>query len=70
MSFQKHCLETIDALEYGKNVMESIELRARLGDETRKLLDKRIETAERYSRKRKLFVEEDTETDETSTSRR
>lgn len=64
-------LETIDALEYGKNVMESIELRARLGDETRKLLDKRIEeTAERYSRKRKLFVEEDTEIDETSTSRR
>jgi hypothetical protein len=57
---QKHCLETLDLIEYGKNITENIALREKLGKATRQLLDKRIkETAERYSRKRKIFELED-----------
>jgi hypothetical protein len=60
---QKHCLETLDLIEYGKNFKENIPLLASLSKQTIDLLDKRIkETAERYSRKRKLLESEDTVT--------
>ena len=56
-----HCLETLDLIEYGKNFKENIPLLASLSKPTIDLLDKRIkETAERYSRKRKLLESEDT----------
>ena len=64
-TLKKHCLETIDVLEYSKNFMENTELLTRLGKETRQLLDKRFkQTAERYSRKRKLLEEEDSDEEE------
>ena len=53
---QKHCLETIDTIEFGKNLTKNVSLLSKLGQETHKLLDKRIkETAQRYSRKRKML---------------
>ena len=58
---KKHCLETIDTIEFGKNLTKNVSLLSKLGKETLNLLDKRIkETAQRYSRKRKM-LEKDTD---------
>ena len=58
-ALKKHCLDTMDVLEYSENFLENNDLLARLGKESRQLLDKRFkETAKRYGRKRKMLEED------------